>query len=63
MANVMKKHCISFELAQKMVDKAVAKARELGVSENGARPGGRSVAWKTDVWPQVSRGSLGERGS
>jgi len=36
MANVMKKHCISFELAQKMVDKAVAKARELGVSENVA---------------------------
>jgi len=36
MANVMKKHSISFELAQKMVDKAVAKARELGVSENVA---------------------------
>ncbi len=34
MANVVKKHSISFELAQKMVDKAVAKARELGVSEN-----------------------------
>jgi len=34
MANVIKKHTISFELAQKMVDKAVAKARELGVSEN-----------------------------
>jgi uncharacterized protein GlcG (DUF336 family) len=30
----MKKHSISFELAQKMVDAAVAKAREIGVSEN-----------------------------
>jgi uncharacterized protein GlcG (DUF336 family) len=36
MANVITKHSISFELAQKMVDKAVAKARELGVSENVA---------------------------
>src|ERR1700675_487300 len=36
MANVLKKHSISFELAQKMVDKAVAKAREIGVSENVA---------------------------
>jgi uncharacterized protein GlcG (DUF336 family) len=36
MANVVKKHSISFELAQKMVDRAVAKARELGVSENVA---------------------------
>jgi uncharacterized protein GlcG (DUF336 family) len=36
MANLVKKHSISFELAQKMVDKAVAKARELGVSENVA---------------------------
>ena len=36
MANVIKKHSISFELAQKMVDAAVAKARELGVSENVA---------------------------
>src|SRR5579864_1387990 len=36
MANVMKKHSISFELAKKMVDEAVAKARELGVSENVA---------------------------
>ena len=34
MANVIKKHSISFELAQKMVDEAVAKARELGVTEN-----------------------------
>src|SRR4030081_252422 len=34
MANVVKKHGISSELAQKMVDAAVAKARELGVSEN-----------------------------
>ena len=36
MANVVKKYSISFELAQKMVDAAVAKAGELGVSENVA---------------------------
>src|SRR2546423_10103890 len=36
MANVVKKHSISAELAQKMVNAAVAKARELGVSENVA---------------------------
>jgi uncharacterized protein GlcG (DUF336 family) len=36
MANVMKKHSISSELAQKMVDQAVAKARQLGVAENVA---------------------------
>jgi len=36
MANVVKKHSISTELAQKMLAKAVAKARELGVSENVA---------------------------
>src|SRR5256714_10093153 len=35
-ANVVTKHSISFELAQKMVNAAVAKARELGVSENVA---------------------------
>ena len=34
MANVVKKHSISSELAQKMVNAAVAKAKELGVSEN-----------------------------
>ena len=34
MANVLKKHSISSELAQKMVDEAVAKAKELGVAEN-----------------------------
>src|SRR5437868_3160997 len=34
MANVVKKLCISSELAQKMMNAAVAKARELGVSEN-----------------------------
>jgi uncharacterized protein GlcG (DUF336 family) len=34
MPNVVKKHSISFELAQKMVNAAVAKAKELGVSEN-----------------------------
>src|SRR3979411_2798786 len=36
MANVVKKHSISSELAQKMVDEAVAKASELGVTENVA---------------------------
>src|SRR5260370_22501595 len=36
MTNVIKKHSISYELAQKMVDRAMAKARELGVSENVA---------------------------
>ena len=36
MANVVKQYGISYELAQKMVDAAVAKARELGVSENVA---------------------------
>ena len=34
MANLVKKHSISSELAQKMVEAAVAKARDLGVSEN-----------------------------
>ena len=36
MANVVKKHSISFGLAQKMVDAALAKAKELGVTENVA---------------------------
>ena len=36
MANVVRKHSISYELAQKMADAAVAKARELGVAENVA---------------------------
>ena len=36
MPDVVKKYGISSELAQKMVDAAVAKARELGVSENVA---------------------------
>ena len=36
MANAVKKHSISSELAQKMVNAAVAKARELGVTENVA---------------------------
>ena len=34
--DVVKKYSISYELAQKMVDEAVAKARELGVCENVA---------------------------
>jgi uncharacterized protein GlcG (DUF336 family) len=36
MADVVKKHSISFELAQKMVNEAVAKARERDVTENVA---------------------------
>jgi hypothetical protein len=36
MADVVKKHSISSELAQKTVNAAVAKARELGVTENVA---------------------------
>ena len=36
MANVIKKHSISYELAQKMVDAALAKARSLSVAENVA---------------------------
>ena len=36
MANVIKKHSISYELAQKMANAAVAKATELGVTENVA---------------------------
>jgi uncharacterized protein GlcG (DUF336 family) len=36
MANVVKQHSISSELAQKIVDEAVAKASELGVTENVA---------------------------
>ena len=36
MASVVKKHSISFELAQKMVAAAMAKAIELGVTENVA---------------------------
>ena len=36
MANVVTKHSISYELAQKMVDEALAKARKLGVTENVA---------------------------
>src|SRR6202030_274813 len=36
MTNLIKKYSISSELAQKMVDRAMAKARALGVSENVA---------------------------
>src|SRR5258708_35325274 len=36
MANVVKKLSISYELARKMVDAALAKAGEIGVSENVA---------------------------
>src|SRR5712675_1577934 len=36
MANVVKKHSISSELARKMVAEAMVKAKELGVTENVA---------------------------
>src|SRR5690242_17672983 len=36
MANVVKKYSISYELAQNMVDEALANARQLGVAENVA---------------------------
>jgi uncharacterized protein GlcG (DUF336 family) len=36
MANVVKKLSISYELARKMVEAALAKAQEIGVSENVA---------------------------
>jgi uncharacterized protein GlcG (DUF336 family) len=36
MGSVVKKHSVSYELAQKMADAAVAKATELGVTENVA---------------------------
>src|SRR6266852_387380 len=36
MANVVKKYSISYELAQNMVDEALEKARQLGVTENVA---------------------------
>jgi hypothetical protein len=43
MVNMVKKHSICFELAQKMVNAAVAKAKELGVSENVAIPKSRCI--------------------
>src|SRR5712664_1948307 len=36
MTNVVRKNSISYDLAQKMVNAALAKARELGVTENVA---------------------------
>jgi uncharacterized protein GlcG (DUF336 family) len=36
MANIVKKYSISYEVAQKMVNEALAKARDLGVNENVA---------------------------
>ena len=36
MANVIEKHSVSSELAQRMVNAVIAKARELGVAENVA---------------------------
>jgi hypothetical protein len=38
MPNLLKKHNIAFEPARKMVDPALAKAREIGVSENVSDP-------------------------
>jgi uncharacterized protein GlcG (DUF336 family) len=63
MANVVKKSSISYDLAQKMVDAAVAKAREIGVSENVAilDDGGnlkafiRMDGWKGPRWRTSSR--------
>src|SRR6266850_3819278 len=50
MADVVKKHSISSELAQKMVDAAVAKAREIGVNENVAilDDGGNLKAFRSE---------------
>ena len=52
MANVVKNYSISYELAQKMVDAAVAKARELDVSENVAilDDGGNLKAFSRMDW-------------
>jgi uncharacterized protein GlcG (DUF336 family) len=48
MDKVVKKYSISSELAQKMVDEAVAKATELGVMENAAvlDDGGNLMAFR-----------------
>ena len=48
MATVVRKHSISSELAQRMVDEAVTKARELGVTENVAvlDDGGNLMAFR-----------------
>src|SRR6202163_1200568 len=48
MADLVKKYSISAELAQKMVDEAVAKATELGVMENAAvlDDGGNLMAFR-----------------
>ena len=50
LATVVKKHSISSELAQRMADEAVAKARELGVTENVAilDDGGNLKAFSPD---------------
>ena len=52
MENVVKKHSISCELAQKMVNAAVAKAKELGVTENVAilDDGGNLKAFSRMGW-------------
>ena len=55
MANVIEKHSISSELAQKMVNAAVAKARELGVTENVAilDEGGNLKAFSRMDWASI----------
>jgi uncharacterized protein GlcG (DUF336 family) len=52
MTDLIKKHSISSELAQKMADAALAKARALGVSENVAilDDGGNLKALQPDGW-------------
>ena len=52
MANVVKKLSISYELAQEMVAKAIAKATALGVSENVVilDDGGQSQGLWPDGW-------------
>jgi hypothetical protein len=50
MANVVKKHSLSSELAQKMVNAAVAKTRELGVTENVAILGDGGISRPLAGW-------------
>jgi hypothetical protein len=50
-ANVVLRHSISSELAQKMVDEAVVKAREIGIAENVAiLVTGQSQGIQPDGW-------------
>jgi hypothetical protein len=55
-ANVINKHSISYELAQKMASAAVAKATELGVTENV------TIIGAMDYWdPTVTDGLARDR--